>query len=198
MDQPIKITAEVDRSDIGTCRFTVDRRLFPGYVRFDSKEEAKGSPLAEGLLGIEGVVGATIAGNAVTVHKVGNEEWPLIGKKIGAVIRERIQSGQPLISDAFKLAPVAPAELKEKVQQLLDSQINPAVGMHGGFVEILDVMDNNVYLRMGGGCQGCGAADITLKQGIESLIRDQVPEVANIYDTTDHAAGTNPYYAPQK
>lgn len=198
MDQSIKITAEVDRVDIGTCRFTVDRPLFSGYIRFNSKEEAKGSPLAEALFELEGLTGASVAGNVVTVHKVSDEEWPSIGKKIGAIIREKLQSGGPLIADAFRPAQLPPERLKEKVQRLLDGQINPSVAAHGGYVEILDVMDNNVYLRMGGGCQGCGAADVTLKHGIESLIRDQVPEVANIYDTTDHAAGTNPYYSPSK
>jgi len=89
-------------------------------------------------------------------------------------------------------------ELKTKVQDLIDTMINPAVAGHGGFVELIDVQDNRVYLQMGGGCQGCGAADITLKAGIERLIRDELPEVVEVPDTTDHAAGANPYYTPGK
>jgi Fe/S biogenesis protein NfuA len=89
-------------------------------------------------------------------------------------------------------------ELKTRVQDLIDTMINPAVAGHGGFVELLDVKDNKVYLQMGGGCQGCGAADITLKSGIERLIKEEVPEIDEVLDATDHAAGTNPYYTPGK
>jgi Fe/S biogenesis protein NfuA len=89
-------------------------------------------------------------------------------------------------------------DLRTKVQDVIDNMINPAVAGHGGFVELVDVQDKRVYLMMGGGCQGCGAADITLKAGIERLIKEEVPEVEEILDTTDHASGSNPYYAQQK
>jgi Fe/S biogenesis protein NfuA len=89
-------------------------------------------------------------------------------------------------------------DLKTKVQALIESMINPAVAGHGGFVELVDVQDNRVYLQMGGGCQGCGAADVTLKQGIERLIKEEIPEVAEVLDATDHSAGSNPYYTPGK
>ena len=89
-------------------------------------------------------------------------------------------------------------DLKTKVQELIDNMINPAVAGHGGFVDLIDVKDNKVYLQMGGGCQGCGAADVTLKSGIERLIKEELPEVEEVLDTTDHASGANPYYAPSK
>ncbi|HSB40274.1 MAG TPA: NifU family protein [Methylomirabilota bacterium] len=89
-------------------------------------------------------------------------------------------------------------DLMTKVQDLIDNMINPAVAGHGGFVQLVDVKDNKVYLQMGGGCQGCGAADVTLKQGIERLIREEIPEVEEVLDTTDHASGENPYYTPSK
>ena len=89
-------------------------------------------------------------------------------------------------------------ELKTRVQELIDTMINPAVAVHGGFVELIDVTDNRVYLQMGGGCQGCGAADVTLKSGIERLIKAEIPEVTEVLDTTDHASGQNPYYTPGK
>jgi Fe/S biogenesis protein NfuA len=85
--------------------------------------------------------------------------------------------------------------LAARVQEVIDDQINPQIASHGGFVTLLDVKESNVYLSMGGGCQGCGMADVTLKQGIETMIREAVPEVSAIYDTTDHAAGQNPYFA---
>jgi Fe/S biogenesis protein NfuA len=89
-------------------------------------------------------------------------------------------------------------ELRGKVQELIDTMINPAIAGHGGYVDLIDVQDNRVYLQMGGGCQGCGAADITLKSGIERLIKDELPEVVEVLDTTDHASGTNPYYTAGK
>jgi Fe/S biogenesis protein NfuA len=84
------------------------------------------------------------------------------------------------------------------VQEIIDTQINPGVAMHGGHVALLDVKDDIAYIALGGGCQGCGMADVTLKQGIEVMIREAVPEIRRIIDTTDHAAGTNPYYQPSK
>ena len=89
-------------------------------------------------------------------------------------------------------------ELMTKVQELIDSTINPAVAGHGGFVQLVDVKDKKVYIQMGGGCQGCGAADVTLKAGIERLIKEELPEIEEVLDSTDHASGTNPYYTPDK
>lgn len=82
----------------------------------------------------------------------------------------------------------------ERVEQVIDEQVNPAVAQHGGQVSLVDVRDDTVYVRMGGGCQGCGMANVTLTQGIERMITDAVPEIENIEDVTDHAAGSNPYY----
>ena len=84
---------------------------------------------------------------------------------------------------------------KPEVQKLFDDVINPAIADHGGFVELVDVKDNKVYVKMVGGCQGCGAADATLRQGIASLLQHHFPEFDEIVDHTDHEAGTNPYYA---
>ena len=86
----------------------------------------------------------------------------------------------------------------QKIQELIDEQINPAVAAHGGHIDLLDVKEDAIYIHMGGGCQGCGMANVTLKHGIESMIKDVFPEITQIIDTTDHAAGTNPYYQPSK
>jgi len=88
--------------------------------------------------------------------------------------------------------------LAVEIQALIDSQINPGVASHGGFVELLDVKDSKVFVRMGGGCQGCGMASVTLKQGVEVLIRQNFPQISDVVDTTDHAGGDNPYYQPSK
>ncbi len=81
-----------------------------------------------------------------------------------------------------------------RVQEVIKERINPGVASHGGNVTLLDVRDGTAYVRLGGGCQGCGHADDTVKQGIETMIREAVPEVHTVLDVTDHAAGENPYY----
>lgn len=88
--------------------------------------------------------------------------------------------------------------LAMQLQQLIDQSINPGIAAHGGYVTLLDVKERVAYVEMGGGCQGCGLAAVTLKQGIEVAVRDSLPEIERIVDTTDHASGDNPYYAPQK
>jgi len=84
------------------------------------------------------------------------------------------------------------------VREVLDSRINPGVATHGGHIALIDVRGPRVYLRLEGGCQGCGMADVTLKQGVEAEIKRAVPEIEEIFDVTDHASGSNPYYQPGK
>ncbi|MFQ5802961.1 MAG: iron-sulfur cluster assembly accessory protein [Candidatus Methylomirabilales bacterium] len=86
----------------------------------------------------------------------------------------------------------------QAVQEVIDTRINPGVSTHGGHVTLLDVKDDIAYIALGGGCQGCGMADVTLKHGIEVMIKESVPEIRQIIDTTDHASGNNPFYQPSK
>ncbi|MCC7105889.1 MAG: NifU family protein [Chloroflexi bacterium] len=88
--------------------------------------------------------------------------------------------------------------LAQRVQEVIDTMINPGVASHGGFVQLLDVRERTAYVRMGGGCQGCGMASVTLKQGVSKLVKQHVPEIEEIIDSTDHAGGSNPYYQPAK
>lgn len=99
---------------------------------------------------------------------------------------------------------IAPAQgttegpVADRVRAVLENQINPAIAAHGGFAELVSVEDNTAFLRMGGGCQGCSIAQVTLTQGIEVAIKDAVSEINHVVDVTDHAAGTNPYYESAK
>ena len=196
MDAEIRISGEPSRTG-DRCAFTVDRPLFPGEsAHFADGATRAQSPLAAELLAIPGIESVLIADNTVTVSTAHPVDWPALG--IGNVIRKHIRSGQPIVSeDYFRHLP-AEGDLKWAIRDLLEREINPAVASHGGYVELIDVRKNNVYLRLGGGCQGCGAADVTLKQGIEKAIRELAPLVGEILDTTDHAAGRNPFYAPAK
>jgi Fe/S biogenesis protein NfuA len=88
--------------------------------------------------------------------------------------------------------------LAEAVQRLLDEEINPSVAMHGGHIDLLDVADGVAFIHMGGGCQGCGMAAVTLGQGVRAAILDSFPDISEVRDTTDHAQGANPYYQAAK
>ncbi|HJP14137.1 MAG: NifU family protein [Nitrospinota bacterium] len=87
--------------------------------------------------------------------------------------------------------------LLQQLQEIIDSEINPAIASHGGVINLLDVEGKRVFVQMGGGCAGCGMADVTLKSGVQERIRQIDPEL-EVVDTTDHASGDNPYYAPTK
>ncbi len=99
-------------------------------------------------------------------------------------------------ADAPALNPDDP--VVARVQQVLEVQINPAIASHGGVAELVAVEDGTVYLRLGGGCQGCGMATVTLSQGIEAALVGAIPEVQQVVDVTDHASGSNPYYEAAK
>ena len=86
----------------------------------------------------------------------------------------------------------------EAILRILDEQVNPAVASHGGHISLVDVQDDVAYIRLEGGCQGCGMADVTLKQGVETAIMSEVPTITSVLDVTDHAGGANPYFQPGK
>ena len=88
--------------------------------------------------------------------------------------------------------------VEQRVVQVLDHQINPSIAAHGGVAELVAVEGGTAYLRLGGGCQGCGMASVTLSQGIEHAIREAIPEITAVIDVTDHASGQNPYYEAAK
>ncbi len=89
-------------------------------------------------------------------------------------------------------------ELAEAVAQVIETRINPAVAAHGGRIGLVDVQDNVVYVQLAGGCQGCGMATVTLRQGIERMLKEAFPQIVDVVDVTDHAQGTNPYYQSAK
>jgi Fe-S cluster biogenesis protein NfuA len=89
-------------------------------------------------------------------------------------------------------------ETGQKIQRIIDEKINPAVASHGGYITLIDVKEHQVFVELGGGCQGCGMANVTLKQGIEVAIKEDMPHITEVLDVTDHGGGDNPYYKPSK
>lgn len=88
--------------------------------------------------------------------------------------------------------------LARSVIAVLEEQINPQIAMHGGRADLVAVDEGIAYLRLSGGCQGCGLASVTLNQGISVAIKDALPEIVDVVDVTTHAEGTNPYFEPAK
>ncbi len=84
------------------------------------------------------------------------------------------------------------------IKRVLDNDINPAISTHGGYIKLIDVKDKMAYIQMTGGCQGCGMADVTLKQGVIVAIKKACPDIIDVLDTTDHGGGKNPYFTPGK
>jgi Fe/S biogenesis protein NfuA len=131
-------------------------------------------------------------GFAVFVRK--DDEETLDGATVDFV--ERVNES------GFEVRPMkartAPAEaptgpIADRVRDILDQQVNPAIAAHGGMISLVDVEDTDVYVEMSGGCQGCALSRMTLRQGVERMLREAVPELTAVHDVTDHASGDNPY-----
>ena len=195
MEQDIRIIAEVSKEDPDSCKFTVDRVvLAEGCARFADKDHLQESPLAQKLFAIAGVTRVDLYGRTIMVRKQGADVWRAVGPLIGTAIREQLKSGQPAVSpEAMRNRPEE-EKLREAVDRILQTQVNPAVASHGGAISLLDVHGNTIFLQMSGGCQGCASASVTLRQGVEQTLREQIPGVGDVVDVSDHAAGTNPYY----
>jgi Fe/S biogenesis protein NfuA len=133
-----------------------------------------------------------------------------VDKLQGATVdwSDDLMSGGLLVVNPNKPDPASPAiggpaadlsgPVPQRVMQVIEEQVNPAIAAHGGSAELVAVEEDTAYVRLGGGCVGCGMATVTLGQGIEVAILEAVPEVRQVVDVTDHASGTNPYYEAAK
>jgi Fe-S cluster biogenesis protein NfuA len=176
-------------------RFVVEGEeslLGPGRHRFTSQDEARGQPIAEAVLAVPGVQEVIIEGNGVLVLRRGDVPWESLEDRIGYAITTALEGAAGGTVAAGMTPP--DDEIYAMVDRVFERDINPAVAQHGGKVELLDVQDATVVVRMMGGCQGCGMATVTLRQGIEAQLRRLVPGLRGIRDITDHASGQNPYF----
>jgi Fe/S biogenesis protein NfuA len=172
----------VEVTGVHRGEFTYDLSLKPlaAAAEDDAVEDAGGLPVVVPARDLEAVRGARI-------------DWS-----------DDLMRGGLVVSNPNKPSPVVEppsaegleGDVAERVAQVLDRHINPAIAMHGGMAQLVGVEGDTAYVRLGGGCQGCGMAGVTLDQGIESAIVAAVPEVRRVVDVTDHAAGENPFYAP--
>lgn len=142
---------------------------------------------------------------AFSIDKVRGATLDVAGDPVeGGLVLDNPNSPSPAVgaAGAAGAAGRPPADLSgdvaQRVLQVLDSQINPSIAAHGGRAELVAVEENTAYLRLSGGCQGCGMASVTLSQGIEVVIKEQIPEITRVVDVTDHASGENPYFESAK
>ncbi len=156
----------------------------PGGFNYSMALEEDAEPTADDVVQDEGEFKVLVEG--ASVDKIRGATVDFVGQLMGGGFK--IDNPNPVWSDS----------VAQRVQEIIDAQINPGVASHGGHVELIDVKDNTVYVQLGGGCQGCGMVDVTLRQGIETLIKREIPEIVGVIDTTDHAGGSNPYYQPAK
>lgn len=190
--QEIRIRGE-PTADPQKCRFVLEAEVLSrSPVSFDKESDTSKAPLAEKLLALPYIAGVSISGSAVTLTGDNVESWPAIGKEIGGVIREQIKSGEPAVEE--EVMDIGDADLFTQVNLLIKNDVNPSIAAHGGVITLHSVNDGKAFVTMGGGCQGCTASSITLKQGVESYIVAKVDGVNEIVDMTDHSEGENPYY----
>ncbi|MGH2750731.1 MAG: NifU family protein [Actinomycetota bacterium] len=120
---------------------------------------------------------------------------PMIGEDS---LFRRPNGGPPASPPIDGPAPDLSGDVAQRVAQIIEHQINPSIASHGGRAELVAIEDDTAFLRLGGGCQGCAMASVTLTQGIKVAITDAVSEISNVVDVTDHASGDNPYFQSSK
>ncbi len=180
------------------CKFTINRPVLPGLSWwFGSFESAEGSPLGQALFSIEGVETVLIHDDSITVTRGDKTivDWKPFAEEAGSAIREVLQTEEIPVGQAILDKIPEEKDIREGIQNVIDTEVNPGVAGHGGKISLLNVVGNTVLIQMGGGCQGCSSADVTLKMGIHNAFRKAVPAVGAIYDETDHSAGINPYFS---
>ena len=163
-------------------RELVENRIHPAVSQGGGEVEFRGFENGIALLDIQGPAVAMMSG----IENMLRHYVPEITAVQSFEEYERLQKPEMNTPEALT------------IRDLLSTQINPSVAEHGGHIALIDVKPDTVYIRLEGGCQGCGMADVTLKNGIETAIKQAVPAIIAVLDVTDHADGNNPYYAPGK
>jgi len=193
-----KILIKAQPSTAGDqCLFMVNRPLFSGYSWwFPNFESAEGSPLAERLFSLDDVESVLVHESTLTITRKDKNiyDWKPFASEIGANLRDLLKEEGPLILDKIINEMPSQDDIQEGIQKAINEEVNPGVAGHGGLITLQNIKGNTITIQMGGGCQGCSSADLTLKQGIHSSFRKFVPQIGAIFDETDHAAGLNPYF----
>ncbi len=170
-----------------TLKFLPGQPVAPSVYEFKNRGESGNSPLAQRLFGIEGVVSVFLGHDFVSVSKAGNTDWSMLKPMILAALMEHFSTGQPIILNAGNEAQdsAEDSEIVSQIKELIETRVRPAVMMDGGDI-VFDNFDNGVvYLRLRGACAGCPSSTMTLKSGIENMLRHYVPEVTEVRQVAD-------------
>jgi Fe-S cluster biogenesis protein NfuA len=185
--------------EAATCQIKFETTISPpGTSLFETPQEAGDWPVVGAALSVAGVHSVITKGDVLIVARHESSEWSTLLVGVDAALRAVLGGGAAAsaVQVPERSAPVSgdEADLRTRIERVIEAEINPAVASHGGFIELLDVQDSRVFIHMGGGCQGCAMSTATLKQGVETTLRGAIPEITEVLDTTDHAAGSNPYF----
>lgn len=193
-DGAILVKAEVAQSG-DECRFLANRAILAGFSWwYPEASAAEDSPLVAALFALEGVASVLVDDTTLTITRSGEGDWRPLAEQVGEVMRAQLTSDVAPVGPSVIDALPDPDDVEACAQAVIETVINPGVAAHSGHIRLLEVRGNSVTIEMGGGCQGCSAADVTLKQGIHEAFRDAMPGIGGIYDDTDHAAGLNPFF----
>ncbi len=195
MATPIDLTAEP--VDDTRCKFVLSRPVAaPGVQKYTSQDETDRSPVAQAVLGVPGVSEVVISGNLITVTRTDTSmPWSVLEPQVRYAVNAGAARQEQLAGDETIQA-LGDDEIYRLAVEIFEKQINPAVASHGGMIELIDVQDATVMVRLMGGCQGCGMAAVTLRQGVEAALKRAIPAIKGVRDITDHSSGANPYYSP--
>ncbi|MDE0960732.1 MAG: NifU family protein [Planctomycetota bacterium] len=195
MNPILEIQIEPCESNSDTCVIKTNRVVAKTPEYFSTVEEANSSPLGKLLVQIEGLDAVLLQDRIVTLLKpIEGPAWEPIAERASELIRNHFEELERIQQNRSRSMTEDEKVLFVEIQNLLNDEMNPMVAAHGGFIEVVDVKETDIFVHMGGGCQGCGMAAQTLRQGVDTLIRQKVPRVTNIHDSTDHSAGDNPFY----
>jgi len=143
------------------------------------------------------VTNVLIAESVVTVCKKPTVSWAELKASIGTAIRMQLRTGMPAILEMLNHSAAqrrSDAELNTAIQSLLDNEVNRSIADHGGKISIVEILKGKLFIAMSGGCQGCASSQVTLRQGFEVMLKRVAPEIEEVVDTTNHAAGKQPFY----
>jgi Fe-S cluster biogenesis protein NfuA len=167
-----------------TLKYSVNRKLLEkGAANFTKLEDAeKRSPLAAKLLKVTGISGVMIGRDFVTITKSDDGDWDLVHKTSSDTIEAHLNAGERVLdeSEENKVVNQNASEVEQRIQKFLDEEIRPAVAMDGGDVTLDRFEDGIAYLHMQGSCAGCPSSSMTLKMGIETKLKELVPEVIEV------------------
>lgn len=193
---PLRIRAQPSPRDADTLRFLLDAPVEDGRGAVRFQAPGGDAPLACALFAIKGVRRVDVDGACIHVRKDAGVPWKVMKAPIAAAIRATLASaGRPLGEPPDETSGDQDARLLAAVRELLERRINPSIASHGGQISAERVAGGAVYLCMSGGCQGCAASQLTLRGGVERVLRAALPELRDIVDVTDHGAGASPFYA---